>query len=629
MAEFERTSRPSTVVANKISAVKRKGTSRTFTQQMQPQSNDKGKSKASGEPSGAPHKKNRRGGKGKGKAWAHKIVSSALIPHDITKRLQGSHHVAVEPLAPAPRPFSLGIIVGGPSRAPAGASCQIASFNSSGMTTCPIEPLTRHSFSGWSGVRGPNSLTKVEREREFPPLVPVQVSQPVTPIVARATIVDNVVASSSCLTLEDLPATAPLGECISSPIVEECVQSEQHPKNKKPRTRRGKKARKEAVHPAPINPSIEGNVVVFPEVPVSNQEQLCAYQRYELTYKPQMDFSNPIDENGEHMFVQPVLNHSNPYNGNEVNPRFKCAVFYQYLIRCMEQGMEIEDPYLDNITDCPDDVSLGSEDKEKHPSAVRQPPLRTWKTMEEMRRDAPPLSPYHRGWEDNLDNKLFFDMGPNGRHRYEYPYSSTTTTNSNQLLAAIDSAVSSIEENKIIPHALNCVKCAKSRNSKTIELLADSGASLNFTNQRSDLCEYEEIESQSVMTASADSPLLAVGKGAMFISTSVLCKGKETDRIICLYPVYYIKGLTHRYLSIGTLLNQGLELRGSSSELQFRNHKQHRLEFVCKPHEPGQTIYWLSAKLASADSLLAKSVVKSADYDILHRHFAHPSKDVL
>ena len=79
MAEFEWTTRPSTLVANKLSAVKQKGMSPTFTQQMQPHSNDKGKFKASGEPSGAPQKKNRCSGKGKGKTWAHKIVSSALI----------------------------------------------------------------------------------------------------------------------------------------------------------------------------------------------------------------------------------------------------------------------------------------------------------------------------------------------------------------------------------------------------------------------------------------------------------------------------------------------------------------------------------------------------------------------
>ena len=108
MAEFERTTCPSALVVNKLSAVKQKGMSPTFTQQMQPQSNDKGKYKASGEPSGAPKKKNRCGGKGK--VQAHEIES---------------HHVAVEPLAPAPRPFLSGTIIGGPSRAPAGASCQI------------------------------------------------------------------------------------------------------------------------------------------------------------------------------------------------------------------------------------------------------------------------------------------------------------------------------------------------------------------------------------------------------------------------------------------------------------------------------------------------------------------------
>ena len=116
MAEFEWTSHPSTMTNNKISAVKWKGTSPTFTQQTQSQSNDKGKSKASGEPLGAPQKKNRCGGKGKGKLRAHKIVSSALIPHDVTKCLQESHYVAVEQPAPAPRPFLLGTIIGGPVR---------------------------------------------------------------------------------------------------------------------------------------------------------------------------------------------------------------------------------------------------------------------------------------------------------------------------------------------------------------------------------------------------------------------------------------------------------------------------------------------------------------------------------
>ena len=235
--------------------------------------------------------------------------------------------------------------------------------------------------------------------------------------------------------------------------------------------------------------------------------------------------------------------------------------------------MEV-DPYINDITDCPDDISSGSEDKVS-------PPVRCWRTMIEMSMESP-SEIYHYRWEDNLDNELFHDMGPNscGYTRYEYPYLSTTNIDSHQLLAALDSVVSSIENNIHVSHAINCVKCAQSKNCYKLEILADSGASLNFTNQRSNLSEYEEVEVQSVEMASAHSSLQAIGKGAMFISTSVLSKGKETDQIICLYPVFYIKGLIHRYLSVGTLLNQGLELRGSLSELQFRNHKQNQLSLM-------------------------------------------------
>ena len=103
----------------------------------------------------------------------------------------------------------------------------------------------------------------------------------------------------------------------------------------------------------------------------------------------------------------------------------------------------------------------------------------------------------------------------------------------------------------------------------------------------------------------------------------------KKEKIIHLYPVFYIPGINHRFLSVGTLLNQGLMLRGSLSHLEFRSHKSNQLEIMCEPHELGQTIYWLSAKLASADSLLAKSLIFSVDYDIMHCRFGHPSKDVL
>ena len=113
----------------------------------------------------------------------------------------------------------------------------------------------------------------------------------------------------------------------------------------------------------------------------------------------------------------------------------------------------------------------------------------------------------------------------------------------------------------------------------------------------------------------------------MFLTASANFRTRA-KKTIQLYPVFYVPWINHRFLSVGTLLNQGLMLRGSLSHLEFRSHNQTGLN-LCEPHELGQTIYWLSTKLASADSLLAKSLICSADYDIMHHWFNHPSKDVL
>jgi hypothetical protein len=170
-----------------------------------------------------------------------------------------------------------------------------------------------------------------------------------------------------------------------------------------------------------------------------------------------------------------------------------------------------------------------------------------------------------------------------------------------------------------MPHSVNCAKCNK-KHKDQIDLLANSSASLHFTNQRRNLSDYEEVNEKdfTVTMASAGQPLKVTGRGTIYLMTTDH-KGKESGRVVQLNPVFYVKGLTHKYLSVGALLNSGLELRGSSSKLEFRTHKSNWLEFLCEPHEPGQNLYWLSAMLACADSLLAMSMVSSIDYDIMHR----------
>jgi hypothetical protein len=72
-----------------------------------------------------------------------------------------------------------------------------------------------------------------------------------------------------------------------------------------------------------------------------------------------------------------------------------------------------------------------------------------------------------------------------------------------------------------MPHSVNCAKCVK-KHKDQIDLLADSGASLHFTNQRSDLSEYEVVDDKdfTVYTASAGLPLTVAGRGSIYLTTS-------------------------------------------------------------------------------------------------------------
>ena len=151
MAEFEHTTRPSTLAMHKISAVKCKGKSPTYSEQTKTKS---APPKASSDvPSGAPKKKTRRGGKGKAKV--HAIVSSALVPPSVTNRLQETHRVAAPVAAPVSAPITVSMTVGGSSHAPVQVPTTIVLFKPSGVTYTKTEaPKNAQALSGFTSQEG-------------------------------------------------------------------------------------------------------------------------------------------------------------------------------------------------------------------------------------------------------------------------------------------------------------------------------------------------------------------------------------------------------------------------------------------------------------------------------------------
>ena len=59
------------------------------------------------------------------------------------------------------------------------------------------------------------------------------------------------------------------------------------------------------------------------------------------------------------------------------------------------------------------------------------------------------------------------------------------------MLVALGGLSSSVEQYML--HSANCVKCKTNKRQDLIKLLADSGASLNFTHEQSDLSEFQEV----------------------------------------------------------------------------------------------------------------------------------------
>ena len=113
--------------------------------------------------------------------------------------------------APVSAPIMASTTVGGPSRAPVRVPMTVASFKPSGVTYTKTEaPKSAQAFSGFMGQEGPHTMRKppVAWKGAVPSKPPVSLEAR----MACAAIVDNAVASLSCVTLD--PPLAPLLECI-------------------------------------------------------------------------------------------------------------------------------------------------------------------------------------------------------------------------------------------------------------------------------------------------------------------------------------------------------------------------------------------------------------------------------
>ena len=142
----------------------------------------------------------------------------------------------------------------------------------------------------------------------------------------------------------------------------------------------------------------------------------------------------------------------------------------QKLFEVLENAKKVDyNPYLDASSDGEQNSSLENEEMKGHSLRLFTPP-----------QDEDTVKDH---WEDyKLDNQHDSHVDNDySYHRYISKFDIDTVANHQQLLVALGSLSSSVEQ--YMPHSADCVKCKKNKRQDLIELLADSGASLNFTHE--------------------------------------------------------------------------------------------------------------------------------------------------
>jgi hypothetical protein len=118
-------------------------------------------------------------------------------------------------------------------------------------------------------------------------------------------------------------------------------------------------------------------------------------------------------------------------------------------------------------------------------------------------------------------------------------------------------------DKKVKKHREECKTC-KHRHHDSGEWIMDSGASLHFTGNEQDFSAIEYGDFGMTETANGITKITAVG--TVFIKHLIeLEDGSEYEKVSKLEPVFYLPKLSIRLLSMGTLLQQDLEVIGSSS----------------------------------------------------------------
>jgi len=102
-------------------------------------------------------------------------------------------------------------------------------------------------------------------------------------------------------------------------------------------------------------------------------------------------------------------------------------------------------------------------------------------------------------------------------------------------------------------------------------------------------------------------------------------KGKPHKELLQLQEVLYIPGVIACFISLVRLLKEGLCIYGDAAGMNLFTRENNDVPLMCAEPQDSKMLFWLKAEQTSLNGVESIFLI---DYDLLHRHLGHPSKDV-
>jgi hypothetical protein len=178
-----------------------------------------------------------------------------------------------------------------------------------------------------------------------------------------------------------------------------------------------------------------------------------------------------------------------------------------------------------------------------------------------------------------------------------------------------------LEQSIICSHFDGVVLCATCKDVKDCNFwLLDSGASNHFTFCLEDFIDYNQWSTPGVLgTATSSAKILG--------SSTVMIKVPGNEQVLRIENVHYVPKLVHCLLLQGQFLWDGCTITRDEHSVQFlQNHTEYLTAY---PQRPSNTLYGVHTEVLTQEFAGTLSTIKFVNYETMHRHMGHPSKEVL